>query len=79
MKSDITKCFHLYFIITVLHQVDERFARNEFNVQFMASSEQRDCLILYTYKLVLVNDGMKLLLLLLFVVKYVTVITTRVV
>jgi hypothetical protein len=35
---------------------------------------------LYTYKLELVNDGMKLLLILLFVVKYdVTVITTRVV
>lgn len=46
----------------------------------MASSKQRDRLILYTYKLVLVNDGMKLLLMLLFVVKYdVTVITTRVV
>lgn len=46
-----------------------RFARNEFKVQFMASSEQRDYVILYTYKLVLVNDGMELLLMLLFVVK----------
>lgn len=46
----------------------------------MAWSKQQDRLILYTYKLVLVNDGMKLLLMLLFVVKYdVTVITTRVV
>jgi hypothetical protein len=41
--------------------------------------KQLDCAILYTYKHIFVNDGMKLLLILLFVVKYVNVITTRVV